>query len=211
MNDKSLAFFEKLAVSSTLTPNSVKLAKNSDFSHMDAAFILNYADESSTVLDLGTGTGLVVNKLYPHVKKIVAVEPFPQLTQYIAQHGKIRVVNRNVFNFETDEKFDLICLFALMHYMDELQAEKIYKKYIGCLAENGVMIVKNQFGLAEDVTVDGYSEELEGDYFAQYRQVDKEVRLLKDAGFSTVEVADIYPAKYSRWQNTHFFALVATR
>lgn len=211
MNDKSLVFFEKLATSAALTPNSVKLAKNSDFSDADAAFIRNYAKGNSTVLDLGTGTGLVVNKLYPHVKKIVAVEPFTQFTQYIAVHDKITVFNQNIFEFHTDEKFDVICLFALMHYLNEPQAKKVYAKYIKYMEEKGCLIIKNQFGRHEDVTIDGYSEELGEKYYAQYRQLDKEKRLLKEAGFNNVEAFDIYPEEYNRWDNTHFFALVATK
>ena len=211
MNYKSLTFFEKLATSEDLTPNSVKMAKNSDFSATDTAFIRNYAGYDSSVLDLGAGTGLIANKLYPYVKNIVAVEPFSQFTQYIAVHEKIIVVNQNITEFITSEKFEVICLFGLMQYFDEIEAKTIYEKYIDYLAPKGTMIVKNQFGIHDDVTVDGYSEELKKNYFSQYRHVDKEVLLLRDAGFTNVEVIDIYPKEYSRWGNTHFFALVAIK
>ena len=73
------------------------------------------------------------------------------------------------------------------------------------------MIIKNQFGLHKDVTIDGFSEELQENYFAQYRFIDKEVRLLHDAGFGNVEIVDIYPKECNRWDNTHFYALVAEK
>lgn len=60
-NKEALGFFRKMSERSD-DPKSVKLAKASDFSQMDAAFILNYADVNSTILDLGSGTGLIVNK-----------------------------------------------------------------------------------------------------------------------------------------------------
>ena len=73
------------------------------------------------------------------------------------------------------------------------------------------MIVKNQFGLHEDVTVDGFSEELQENYFSQYRYIDKEIRLLREVGFNNIEVVDIYPKECNRWDNTHFYALVAEK
>ena len=211
MNNNAHTFFEKMAKSDTLAPNSVKLAKNSDFSDIDTAFIRKYADNTSTVLDLGSGTGLIVNKLYPYVKKIIAVEPFYQFTQYITKSSNIQIVNCDAASFLSDDKFDIILLFAVMHYVDETEAIAIYKKYIKYLSKDGKIIIKNQFGIHDDVTINGFSEELQENYFAQYRFINKEVKLLQEAGFSSVDVVDIYPPKCNRWENTHFYALVATK
>ncbi|WP_291440190.1 class I SAM-dependent methyltransferase [Desulfovibrio sp.] len=211
MNNNAHTFFEKMAKSDNLAPNSVKLAKNSDFSDIDTDFIRKHANSTSTVLDLGSGTGLIVNKLYPHVKKIIAVEPFCQFTQYITKSANIDVVNCDAASFLSDDKFDIILLFAVMHYVDETEAIAIYKKYINYLSKNGKIIIKNQFGVHDDVTINGFSEELQENYFAQYRFINKEVKLLQEAGFSNVDVVDIYPPKCNRWENTHFYALVAEK
>lgn len=209
MNNNAKDFFEKMAKSDKLAPNSVKLAKNSDFSEIDTAFIRKYTNKDSVVLDLGSGTGLIINKLYPYVKKIVAVEPFKQFTQYIANSDNIHIDNCDTASFSSSEKFDAILLFAIMHYVDESEAASIYKKYSNYLKKNGKIIIKNQFGIHEDVTVNGFSEELQENYFAQYRQIDKEARLLQKVGFTKIEIVDIYPPKCNRWENTHFYALVA--
>lgn len=211
INAKALSFFERMATSGQCNQNSVKLAKNSDYSDMDVAFLRKYTTRESTVLDLGAGTGLIVNKLYPHVKNIVAVEPFTRFTRFIAATEGITVVHQTVSEFTTTAKFELISLFGLMHYVDESQAKEIYTKYIKYLKREGVMIIKNQFGLTEDITINGYSEELQENYSAQYRQIDEEVRLLREAGFGHVAVVDIYPKECNRWNNTHFFALVAAK
>lgn len=200
-----------MAKSDTLAPNSVKLAKNSDFSELDTAFIRKHTDKNSEVLDLGSGTGLIVNKLYPHVKNIIAVEPFKQFTQYIAKSDNIQIVNCDTASFSSSKRFDAILLFAIMHYVDEQEATSIYKKYINYLNNNGKVIIKNQFGIDADVTVNGFSEELQDNYFAQYRQVHKEARLLHEVGFTNVQVTDIYPKECNRWENTHFYALVAEK
>ena len=211
MNTNALNFFDKMANSDKLSPSSVKMAKNSDFTDMDTAFIRKYTDNNSTILDLGSGTGLIVNKLYPYVKNIVAVEPFSQFTQYIVENEKIQIVNCDTASFASDKKFDAILLFGVMNYMNEEEAASIYAKYINYLSENGKMIIKNQFGVSEDVTVAGFSEELQDNYYSQYRHIDKEIKLLHQAGFKNVEVTDIYPKECNRWDNTHFYALVATR
>ena len=91
MTVSALSFFENMAKSGC-SQNSLKLAKNSDFSDMDARFILKYATEASSVLDLGSGTGLIVNKIYDKVLKIVAVEPAgsPMLTKGTSGPHKIK-------------------------------------------------------------------------------------------------------------------------
>lgn len=209
MNDKALHFFKKMAGDEKLTPNSVKLAKNSDFSALDAAFIRARATKESDLLDLGSGTGLIVNKLYPYVKSIMAVEPFPEFTKFIVQSENVSVVHADIFEFASGKQFDIITLFALMHYFDAEQAALIYKKYVPLLKPGGIMLIKNQFGVHEDVTVDGFSEELKTNYHAQYRHIDKEVALLESVGLGKIEVIDIYPPEHNRWENTHFYALVA--
>ena len=72
------------------------------------------------------------------------------------------------------------------------------------------VIVKNQFGINKDVTIGGgYSLELESEYITQYRFIDKEINMLYQAGFQSVQCCDIYPPEANRWDNTHFYALVA--
>lgn len=211
MNNNALTFFEKMAHADKLDPSSVKMAKNSDFTEMDTAFIRKYTDNRSTVLDLGSGTGLIVNKLYPYVKKIIAVEPFCQFTQYITKNDNIQIINCDTAQFSSNDKFDAILLFGVMQYMDEKEATSIYDKYIKYLSKNGKMIIKNQFGVHEDVIVEGFSEELQDNYFSHYRHLKKEIELLQSVGFNKIEVVDIYPPKCNRWENTHFYALVATK
>ena len=98
-----------------------------------------------------------------------------------------------------------------MQYFNESESLNIYKKYRDALKENGRIIVKNQFGVQEDVVVSGYSQELKKDYFSEYRHVDKEVRNLKLVGFQNIDVIDIYPQECNRWTNTHFYAITGIK
>lgn len=212
-NKEALDFFHKMSEKSQ-DPKSVKLAKGSDFSQMDADFILKYADGNSTILDLGSGTGLIVNKLSDKVKHVTAVEPFPSFTRFILQRDNITIVNKTIEEFEIQRNdYDFITIFGVMHYFNEEESVGIYKKYQSALKSGGRgrIIIKNQFGVREDVVVEGYSEEQKSNYYAQYRFIDKEVRNLQSVGFINVKVEDIYPLECNRWENTHFYAIVADK
>ena len=166
---------------------------------------------TSEILYLGAGTGLIVNKIYKHVRKIVAVEAFEAFTKFIVQSPKIEIVNQHLLRYEPKQHFDLITAFGLMHYFDENEAIKIYKKYFEYIKPQCLMIIKNQFGIQDDVVVSGYSEEQKSNYYAQYRHIDKEVQILKNIGFKNIEIVDIYPPECNRWDNTHFYAIVAQK
>lgn len=209
MNKDSLEFFEKMAKSQNLNTNSVKLAKNSDFSNFDSKFILKHCNENSEILDLAAGTGLVINKLYKNVKKIIAVEPFIEFTKFIEKSKNIGIENQNIFEYNPKQLFDIITLFGIMHYLDENEARIIYEKYKSFLKPRGKLIIKNQFGTSEDVTVKGFSEELNTNYYAQYRHTEKEIEILKKLGYENITITDIYPPDCNRWENTHFYAIVA--
>ncbi|MBQ2883144.1 MAG: methyltransferase domain-containing protein [Alphaproteobacteria bacterium] len=211
MNNNALNFFSKLASNSNLNAQSVKLAKNTDLTEIDADFILKYASSKATILDLGTGTGLIVNKIYNYVKSIDCVELFECFSKFILVDKKIKIINQNIWDFTSEKKYDMITMFGFMHYFNEEEAIKVYQKCYNFIKNNGKVIIKNQFGVQEDVTVAGYSSEQQTDYFAQYRYIDKEVNILKNIGFKNIEVIDIYPPEANRWHNTHFYAIVADK
>lgn len=207
-NQNSMQFFAGLAENHP-HPQTVKLAHNTDYTDIDAKFILQYVNKTSTLLDVGTGTGLIINKIYDKMNKITCVEPYANFTQFIIKSPNITIVNKNIFDFTTNEKFDIITAFGFIQYFNEQESINIYKKLKNYLKENGILIIKNQFGIHEDVIINGYSEEQKTDYFARYGFIDKEINLLEILGYKDVEKLDIYPPKANRWSNTHFYALVA--
>lgn len=137
------------------------------------------------------------------------MEPCIGFSNLIKKSTNITVVNDTVQNFNSNNKFDIISIFGVMHYFSGSEAIEIYKKYYNYLKDSGKMIIKNQFGLESDVTVNGWSEEQQRNYYAEYRHIDKEVDMLISTGFSKVKYYDIYPSECNRWDNTHFYAIVA--
>ena len=209
-NKEALKFFENMSIVSKDNPKCVKM-KGEDMSSYDVDFILKYASKNSEILDLGSGTGLIVNKIYDKIASIDCVEPLIGFSGHIVKSSNVKIFNENMFDFKTDKKYDLVTIFGTLHYFNQEEAVKIYKKYIDYLKPTGKIIIKNQFGINEDVLVAGYSEEQKANYFAQYRHLDKEVKLLCDIGFKNIHTFDIYPPEANRWQNTHFYAIVADK
>ncbi len=191
------------------TPTTIKVNAVNDFTQTDADFIMQFADSSSSILDLASGTGLTINKYYNKVKHIVAVELCKQFSDFIVKSPNVEIVNCDLTQFETVDKFDVINMFGIVSYFDEKEITKLYKKYKEYMKPNGILLIKNQFGVTEDVVVNGYSEELKTDYYSEYRHIDKEVEILKSIGYKNIRVIDIYPPEANRWSNTHFYAIVA--
>jgi aspartate racemase len=214
MNNKdSVSFFKQVAKNNAFKPSDTKLVNNQDTSDYDISLIMKYTNIDSDILDLGSGAGLIINKCYQKVKSITAVELFEKFTQFIAKHPKIKIYNMNLFDYvpEKGQTFDLVTIFGTLHYFNEEEAIRIYHKYYQYLKQGGKIIVRQQFGVNSDVNISGFSEELKKPYYAQYRHLEKEIRIIRETGFTDVEVSEIYPASFNKWDNTHYYAIVATK
>lgn len=209
-NRNSLEYFANMAKSNP-DEKSVKINKFNDFTDIDAAFIAKYIDEDTELLDLASGTGMIVNKLYNKVKKITAVELFQEFTKFIVKAPNVEIINEDIVGFKPTQTYDVITMFGVVQYFNEEEVKPLYKKYIEVLTNKGKLIVKSQFGQKEDVTVSGYSNELKSQYYSQYRHIQKEMDILKAIGFKNIQAFDIYPPECNRWENTHFYAIVAEK
>ncbi|MCR5164827.1 MAG: class I SAM-dependent methyltransferase [Thermoguttaceae bacterium] len=206
-NQKALQYWTQKS-RANVTPLTAKVRSTNDFSQMDADFICRFVDQNSDLLDLATGTGITLNKYSDRVKSVVAVERYAEFTQFIEKRPNVEIVVSDITDFETTRKFDVINFFGIIQYFNRDEAARLYSKYKAFLKPNGKFLIKNQFGVREDVLVDGFSEELQCNYYSEYRTLDTETAILKRAGFSHFEVVDIYPPEFNRWENTHFYALI---
>lgn len=204
-NKQSIDFYKKIAK----TINSaidVKLLPNNDNTKYDIEFIRKYISKNNDLLDLGSGTGLIINELINDLNEIVAVEFFKEFSSYI-KHEDIEVINTDIISFRKNKKFDIITMFGTAHHFNEDESLSIYKNIFLMLKSNGKFILKNQFGINETKTVTS-SDEIGDNYYAQYRFIDFEIKRLNSLGFKDITVHDIYPEKENRWKDTHFYALV---
>lgn len=209
-NVKSLKFFSLLA-SENPGPISTKFSPGNDFSDLDAKFVEKYASPGQTLCDLGSGTGTLINKIYDIFSRVICIEPFMEFSRYIKEDEKIEIVNSPFENFKTCEKFDLITAFGFIQYFNVNESASIYKKLAEIIDDNGILLIKNQFGVSETVEVSSWSYALQKDYYSQYRMLDLEKKLLTESGFSCIFEHDIYPAECNHWDNTHYYCLVCSK
>ena len=139
--------------------------------------------------------GLIIKRLVNHVESIVAVEKFEEFSSFIAKNPRIKVVTADIIEYEPQDTFNLITLFGVAHHFNKQEISQIYDRAHGWLDEGGQLIVKNQFGIKEDVIVDGFSQELNKEYDVSYRCLDTEVRLLKGAKFKNIRVMIFIPQR----------------
>lgn len=214
MNHKALAFFRALTKKEHIDQETVKLSKRNNLSAYDRQFVSNFLDTNVEWLDIGAGTGLLINELCTRVKSIVAVEPFQEFSAFITKADTVFVVNETYAEYlekNPEKRFDLITCFGLCNYLDIHEAEKFYAMLYPMLKDHGNLIIKNQFGVHEDVIIDKFSDELQSMYYSEYRTVEHEKKLMAGAGFKNFAVADIYPPECNRWENTHFYTIVAAK
>lgn len=214
MNNKALAFFQSLTKKEHVDQETVKLSKRNNLSAYDRQFVKDFLDKNVEWLDIGAGTGLLINELCEYVQAVVAVEPFLEFSAFIKKTKAITVINETYADYIQNnpaKRFDLITCFGLCNYLDTNEARKFYAMLYPLLKAGGKIIIKNQFGVCEDVIIDKFSEELQSMYYSEYRTVEHEKALMADAGFKNFAVTDIYPPECNRWDNTHFFAIAAVK
>lgn len=182
--------------------------KRPDTSDIEVNFLSAYLDTTTQILDIGSGTGLIINKLIEKVGHITAVEKFRGFTKHIVDHPNMLVINADLEGFFMRKSFDVILCTGVAQCFPKQTMTSIYEDMFQMLKPGGKMLLRMHCGLQEDVLVNGYSEELQTDYFAEYRQKDKEISLLESIGFTDIEVHDILPDTINVWENTRHFYFV---
>ena len=185
--------------------------KRPDTSDLEVEFLSNYLKSTDDVLDIGSGSGLIINKLVDKVKHITAVEKFEGFTRFVVNHPNMLVINADLDGFKIRKEFDVTLCFGVAQCFPLSVMKGIYSNLFLMTKEGGYLIVRTHCGLEKDKVINGFSEELGTDYFAEYRQVDKEMLVLKEVGFLSVEKFDIFPETLNVWPDTRHFIFVCKK
>lgn len=204
---KSEAYWQQLSQRIT-SPVETK-NKRPDTSDLEIAFLRDHISPDADVLDLGSGTGLIINKLIDHVAGITAVEKFEGFTRFIRHHDNMLVINSDLIGFKIRKAFDVALLFGVAQCFAKEEMRDIYANLFDMVRPGGKLIVRMQCGLHADILVDGFSQELGTHYFAEYRQRDHETAFLQEFGFTGIEVFDIFPDTLNVWDNSRHFIFIA--
>ena len=177
----------------------------------DVDLVSRYLDKGKRLLDLGCGTGAMVDEFVDICKEIYAVDKYDFFVNRCVESAKVKKFVSDITDYRVNEKFDVIIIFGVMIYIIGDDIDRVYENCLSMLNEGGHLIIRNQFGVNEDVLIDKFSEELGRNYFAEYRYLGREVETLKKIGFSRIEVVDIYPKSMNKWSNTHNYVLICNK
>jgi trans-aconitate methyltransferase len=165
------------------------------------------------VLDLGCGTCVVANELHATTDATIhAVDYVPDFLAQATDSPRLTTAVGDVRTYADGRQYDLILLLGVITYIyDAAERADLYARCLAMLKPGGTLFVKAQMGVEEEVRVDTDSDALGSRYSAIYPHLATEAQLLSRQGFAAVDVRDPYPAEFSKYDNTHFHHLVATR
>jgi extracellular factor (EF) 3-hydroxypalmitic acid methyl ester biosynthesis protein len=107
-----------------------------------------------------------------------------ELLKNYLQH--IEFINRNIFKFDTEERFDVIWSAGLFDYFDDKAFVFILKKFKQWIKPHGEIVIGN-FNSRHNPTRD-YME-LFGEWYLQHRSSEQLIALAIEAGFDENQVA----------------------
>ncbi len=206
---KSTKYWESLS-KKIQSPTETK-NKRPDTSDLEITFLMDFLKTDDDILDIGSGSGLIINKLIDKVGTITAVEKYEGFTRFIVENEKILVINAEIIGFKIRKLFDAVLCFGVAQCFERDVMACIYANMYDMIKPGGLLIVRTHCGLEVDKIVDGFSEELQTEYYAEYRQVDKEEAMLKNLGFESVERYDIFPDTLNVWPDTRHFIFVCKK
>jgi hypothetical protein len=149
------------------------------------------ANKTVKLLNVASGPARDLLELYaemPAAKKLEtlciemdshAITYAEELTQ--AHAADIRFINKNIFKFDTDEKFDLIWSAGLFDYFDDKAFVYVLSKFRNWVSEQGEIVIGN---FNESHNPSREYMELFGNWYLHHRSADELKALAIEAGFN---------------------------
>ncbi len=200
MNEKTKRYW--------LNENKSRYHKGDERLKHDIAFVNQYIAPDSVVLDLCCGEGHMAKEMSVKARLVYAVDINGQFLEQMSGLANVVTVKSDATEFFCDQKFDLVTIFGAIQYNMGDDVRRIYTNCYGMLKTGACLLVSGQWGIEDTVLVDRFSEELQKQYYAEYRTLDSECSLLEEIGFQT-ELHKILPDSFDRFDNTKFMCIAA--
>lgn len=140
------------------------------------------------IMDFGSGTGLLLEKIAPAVGKISAVDISKSMNQQLEQKRaslgcELEIIERDLSKLNLDRTFDGIISSMTMHHVDDIKA--MFEKFHAMLSSGGFIAI------ADLETEDGtFHTEDTGVFHFGFDHEELE-EFAKRAGFNDVQVASV--------------------
>lgn len=172
------------------------------------------SERDAAVLDLGCGTGLELEYYFARngEASVVGIDLSADMLEAMKRKfadRKIQLISGSYFDvpFEAN-RFDAAVSVESLHHFTAAQKLKLYRKLKSALTENGYFVLTDYFAESEDAERFYFSElerlkneqGLESNAFYHYDTpltVEHEIAVLKNAGFSDVQIMRSWMATYT--------------
>lgn len=167
--------------------------------------------KNTTILDMGAGVGVWSFELAPKCKKVTAVEFSKKLIGIAKIEARKRGINNIVFihksaqDFKTDEKYDIVFISGLIMYLNDREVKKLLENVDGYTEHGSLILLREPTGVEDRYEIiDQWSEALQTDYSAIYRNRDELVNLFIEAKFCLKFEDNMYENGHAlnKWKET---------
>lgn len=153
--------------------------------------IAKYFDTPGKVLDIGSGLGEVLSVFQENNWDCTGIEFNEFAANYSRKAFGLNIINRNIYDFDLSEKYDVIMLWGVLeHFYEPLQ---ILKKVYRLLKDDGILLL--EVPSADSVLVRYYEKSLrsvdriiEGDRHIMLFSIQSFIEMPEKAGFYPVEI-----------------------
>ena len=160
--------------------------------------IIDFLPENmKNVIDLGTGTGLQLIKLYkvyPNVHTTAIDISDGMLKKLEERHisDNITIVNKSFFDYDFENNIDAVISSQALHHFESNDKLTLYKKVYECLKKDGVFVNEDYFAEDEETEKQLFEDYYnlvrgEGKHYDTPLTIEHETEILKEVGFSSVE------------------------
>lgn len=163
--------------------------------------MFDYLDlnELNNFLEVGSGNGRWIFKLYDKVKSVTAVDYCESMVGVVKKKVRnlgidnIHVFNEDAKKFLVDDIFDKILMSGLIMYLNDDSLDALFKNIDMMTRSGSEIIIRDTFGINGRYEInDKYSEALDTNYSAIYRSTNELVSMVKDYGFEFVRKENMF-------------------
>ena len=103
-------------------------------------------DKNMHIMDFGSGSGLLLERIAPYVKTITAVDISESMCKQLSKKIKdldceVEILNMDLTKTKLDMKFDGIISSMTMHHIKDIQ--KMFNDFYSMLNDNGVIAISD--------------------------------------------------------------------
>ena len=140
------------------------------------------------ILDFGSGTGLLLERIAPYVKKVTAVDMSPSMNKNLAKKKdklecELEILELDLSKKEIDSKLDGIISSMTIHHVKDI--EKLFTKFYNMLNSGGTI------ALADLDTEDGSFHTVDTGVFHFGFDRDEFLNTAKKVGFKELKIQSV--------------------